>query len=924
MTDIYALRAVRAPRRTEAADDSTLATEWSEADPDVHTHVQHLRWGGTEFVPELRDLVANTENPAGQAPALAEAFLLRPTAVTLLTLRGGVDPAATMPGEDGGEPVPIPGQPGLAMIDRFDRWLVTQDNEPEPVEVDRWLRDAATQQVAAGPPGIDDGDQQDDQERLPLEPRGSLHGLLGATWSRLVDSLAAALLLPSKGEPAQRLNRLLLVAGLVERRSSYRRPLTTREISELLACRTPLLPDPPFPEVLPADQVKLVRRATTSDLFVVRKEWRGYVADEIADIRNVLAGEHHDTRFVRIDEAEVVETTSSSTDSSSESSSETSDESTFTEQSKRELDLAINAKGQVDVSAQYSSVKLDVSAGFSADFSLKDSTDRTTEIAKKAIARAASKIETQTRQERTRRTLTRTELREQHKLDNPSADQVRGVYRWVARVDRFQVWRYPDRLQLEFEIPEPGRYLLEQLATTPTRTGSVGKPPDFVLPDGGITAENYLGLAATYGATGMPEPPQPVAGTSAALALMAKDAGTAPSGDYWNAPVLAQAVEVAVPPGYAVTAIKANVEVTPFHAIWERETSAHGGYDRQEALHTITATVAAGDQMIFDSQAGPGGGTNSIMSSGAQDHLVQFLDGHLHHTGAEQPLANPVVVKLPISVCLVGAWAGNVGVDLKCELTQQAKDAWVQSVYDVVRAAYDTWLREWRAEQAMAGSPATLAERSPARNAEMMQHEIRRHVVAWLLGESPFLGRNAVPAKAVPPARDNTPDINIPAALDSADSIQFLEQALEWANLAWVAYPYYWAGRDRWPDLMDLETVDPDLGTFLRAGSIRVVVPARIGFGAAVLHWLTFRQPWLGGACAPVPGQPMYLSVAREIRDQMMPPPDGEPGDSWEVALPTTLQWLDDKATGLPLNTMGRLGKPPHEPPDPLLGDDEA
>ncbi len=221
----------------------------------------------------------------------------------------------------------------------------------------------------------------------------------------------------------------------------------------------------------------------------------------------------------------------------------------------------------------------------------------------------------------------------------------------------------------------------------PTRAGSVGKPPDFELPAEGITPDNYLDLASTYGTTGLPEPPQPTTGVSAAIPLMAKDAGTAPSADYWNAPVVAQAVEVAVPPGYAVTSVKANIEATPFHAVWEREMSGHVGYDRQETLHTITATVAAGDQMVFDSEAGPGGGTNSIMSSGAQDHLVQYMDGHLHHGGAEQALANPVTVKLPISVCLVGAWAGNVGIDLKCELTQQAKDAWVQGVYDALRSA---------------------------------------------------------------------------------------------------------------------------------------------------------------------------------------------------------------------------------------------
>ena len=176
----------------------------------------------------------------------------------------------------------------------------------------------------------------------------------------------------------------------------------------------------------------------------------------------------------------------------------------------------------------------------------------------------------------------------------------------------------------------------------------------------------------------------------------------------------------------------------------------------------------------------------------------------------------------------------------------------------------------------------------------------------------------------MPPERagvDTTPDIDLPAALAAAPTIQFLEQCLEWQNLAWVAYPYYWADRTRWDDLMDLETVDPDLGAFLRAGSIRVVVPVRPGFADAALHWLTYRQPWRGGGRAPVPGEALYVSVAREIQDQLLPPVDGEPGESWEVALPTTLQWLDDEAAALPLNANGRLGRHPHEPLAPLLED---
>jgi len=101
----------------------------------------------------------------------------------------------------------------------------------------------------------------------------------------------------------------------------------------------------------------------------------------------------------------------------------------------------------------------------------------------------------------------------------------------------------------------------------------------------------------------------------------------------------------------------------------------------------------------------------------------------------------------------------------------------------------------------------------------------------------------------------------------------------------------------------------------LRAGSARVVVPARPGFELAVLHWLLYQEPFLGDPL-PLPDDDLYVSVATEIRDLTGPPGGGEPGDCWEARLPTTLMWLEDEAQ-LPQNETRRLGKPPHAPKDP-------
>jgi hypothetical protein len=536
-------------------------------------------------------------------------------------------------------------------------------------------------------------------------------------------------------------------------------------------------------------------------------------------------------------------------------------------------------------------------------------------VAKHAVARAASKVESRTRTERTQRALTRLEDVRKHSVDNETGHQVRGVYRWVNRVDRLQLWRYPDRLQLEFQIPEPGRFLLAQLREPRPDAAAVPEPPDFALPDG-ITPANYLDLAAKYGATGLPEPPQPTRGVSEAFTVRATDPLPNDGGVRWNGYSLSERKEIAVPPGYAATKATVKVDATPVHAVWRREMDTKVAWEDLERFHTITASVAVGDDLFFSAEVGPyDANLNTIQSSGSEEAHPKYLEAHLHAKQDPTDLAVAITDKAPVAVTVTGAATATVAVHLTCDVTEQALDAWRQDVFDGLRGAYDLWLREWRAAQARNGPPdSTLAERSPARHAEMIRAEIRRHVVAWLLGESPFQGRPAVgvPAPAIVPPPDTTPDIDVDAALAAAADIQFLEQCLEWANLSWVAYPYFWADRQRWAELMDLETVDPELGRFVRAGSVRVVVPARPGFAGAVAHWLLYRQPWRGGP-APLPGSPLYVSIAQEIRDQAEPPPDGEPGESWEVVLPTALMWLEEDAS-LPTNELARLGQPPHEP----------
>ena len=145
-----------------------------------------------------------------------------------------------------------------------------------------------------------------------------------------------------------------------------------------------------------------------------------------------------------------------------------------------------------------------------------------------------------------------------------------------------------------------------------------------------------------------------------------------------------------------------------------------------------------------------------------------------------------------------------------------------------------------------------------------------------------------------------------------------MEQAFEWGNLTYVCYPYFWARGSKWDELATTESADPDFGRFLRAGSVRVVLGARPGFESAVMHWLQYGEPFLGDTL-PLPGDPLYVSVATEIMDLTGAPDDGEAGECWETRIATPLVWLDP-ANALPVNEHSQLGLAPNAPAHPLGG----
>jgi len=152
-----------------------------------------------------------------------------------------------------------------------------------------------------------------------------------------------------------------------------------------------------------------------------------------------------------------------------------------------------------------------------------------------------------------------------------------------------------------------------------------------------------------------------------------------------------------------------------------------------------------------------------------------------------------------------------------------------------------------------------------------------------------------------------TENVEYPAiALEQARSkgrfVQFLEQAFEWQQLAYIFYPYFWAQQPDWIAMMSRsDDADPNMTAFLQAGSAKVVLAVTPAYEEAVLHFLATREPWEGGP-APVIGDPLFIPLHEELRKRQddFGNADAE-GEPWTFTLPTSLIYLEHEGAPFPL-----------------------
>jgi hypothetical protein len=728
---------------------------------------------------------------------------------------------------------------------------------------------------------------------------------------------------------AARLTRLALVAALLDRKHATLDNLTAGEVMQAIRGTTVVLGGFSTASAAATQRVQLVREAKVADLRVVRREWSRYVAGEIANVRNLMAGESLTLSEKTIRETETSSSQERETRSQEENESQSRLSSELNQEISSQLDIAIN--GYVDASAEftYPMVTTTISGGVSADVALQRAEQHSSRISREAVSRAVSRIDSRASEIRSRRELVRSEDTREYVLSNTSSTNRHAIYRWVDRIDRYQIFRYPSRLLLEFQIPEPAEFYRFRAERARNAAAGRERPPAWNLTSSSIQPDNLIMLGNLYRAANLPAPPNPRLAVVRTISVSV-GAETLPKDDkalVWNLSTAAKEIDIPIPDGYQAVAVRYSGEGYPIAGKFAGQGTEEAGY------HAAVATVSVGSETRAYFNGGIGvDANNDLLFIATHGNLPDIGSvGQVQRSGFGIPYGraflpigkdanlNPQPERidlmtvsgssdtvpgtpniLKIGLTTVGCSACTVTFHVVCTPMAQTYLNWQLAVYDALYSAWTQWKRDYdnsQVRQQLAGSTAADAG-SSERNARIIREELKRSVIGWLLDEPGFAGRPARQPRPVDANGGETGfgDIDFSRATSDAPTIQFLEQAFEWSNISYVFYPYYWADRNDWEELAAMSANDPDFEHFLRAGSARVIVPARPGFDEAVRNWLVHGIPFIDGHL-PAPDDELYVAIDREIRDLTAPVAGGIAGDSWTARLGTTMVYLDDAAS---------------------------
>ncbi|GLB53384.1 hypothetical protein NBRC110019_24250 [Neptunitalea chrysea] len=592
-----------------------------------------------------------------------------------------------------------------------------------------------------------------------------------------------------------------------------------------------------------------MRQLGIADYRKVEQSVHCYVEGEVSHIENVMA------RAYKEKETRRLRTQEDTTSISSEAETEKLTDSTTTNRYEMQTEIAQIISETKDTSAHsnvgYKGKAFNVSAGanFAYNTSKEDSINQAVTEAQELTAQATDRVVQKVKEERVTKIVEEYEETNKHGFDNrKGADHVVGVYRWVDKIYKNQIYNYGKRLTYEFLIPQPSklhRLAMSEIAAE-DNTITLEKPIDprtNGYPDAShITETNYKELGAAYNIE-LTVPPTEFIKIGKALSFTAMET----SGNEWDE-IAAGAEDITIPEGYKSSQVK---------VIWH----------------------------VADEPNGSHGGTQ--VSVGGKNFTQSLLPA-FHNI-------DNFVGSIPVSYDSLGHHTGNINVTVRCERTTDSYEQWQLDTFNSIITAYEDLLANYLAEKKAAEETAkTIYESNPLFYRQIEQTVLRKNCISYLVDQTPdatyTYGKTMYSGSNM-----QNYEVGVSKNLNKyASFAAFMEQAFEWDIMSYKFYPFYWGSREDWKELYHYENDDELFSNFMKSGLARVVLTVRPGFEDAVLHYMATGNIWNGGEL-PVIEDDLYLSVVDELKETKGLPE----GKAWKTRVPTSLTILQADSIGL-------------------------
>lgn len=242
-------------------------------------------------------------------------------------------------------------------------------------------------------------------------------------------------------------------------------------------------------------------------LLKVRQELLDYEPGEIAHIENVLKGESKSRQHRKLDRTEETVFKETEREEEFEKDLETTDRFELQSETSKTINRDVSKEAGITTTASYGPVKVEAHGNYASDTSTESTRRSASTYSQDVVSRSVQKIKERVLQRRSKTTINEVEVINKHKIDNSIPDNnsngghVTGIYKWVNKLYKAQVFDYGNRGTLEFLIPEPGAFYRYAMTKKPRKGAEVPKPdePGFCqsgvfskLKPTDLTLSNYM------------------------------------------------------------------------------------------------------------------------------------------------------------------------------------------------------------------------------------------------------------------------------------------------------------------------------------------------------------------------------------------------------------------------------------------------